>query len=184
MLRLCAVALILSSSFGLPAQTPSTTPAPPPGNGRSTQTFAIALPQAACPVQMHALQGGTAELIAARKLQVITGPAQLIRLVLSQGQAQMIASAQVTVRGLSGRNRTLQTYTTGNLQPDLTRVLAVTFSTGKEPGVFANLLLPGFTAVLTVQLESITYKDGTTWNMPGTLACRVAPDPLVLVAGR
>lgn len=184
MLRLSAVALILSVSIGLPAQTASTPPASQPEKGSRTQTFAILLPQTACPVRMHVLQGETAELIAARRLQIIDGPAQIIRLVLSQGQALQIVSAQVTVRGLSGKNRTLETYATGDLVPDLTRTLAATFSAGKEPGVFANLFLPGFTAVLTVQLDSITYKDGAIWSVPGTLACRVSPDPLVLIAGR
>jgi hypothetical protein len=33
-------------------------------------------------------------------------------------------------------------------------------------------------------LESLTYKDGSTWTVAGRQACRVAPDPMMLVADR
>jgi len=183
MLRLSAVALILAGSVCLPAQQAAPLPAPPPQMDRGTQTFALVLPQAACPVQMHALQGGSGELTAVRDGPA-GAPAQRIHLVLSGGQARQAAAAHVTVRGLSGRNRTVQTFAPLGLAPDRIRTLDVQFRPESATEVAADLSLPGFTAVLSVQLESLTYKDGTAWRVAGTRACRVAPDPLVLVAGR
>ena len=49
----------------------------------------------------------------------------------------------------------------------------------------ADLVLPGFSSVTFVQLKSITYKDGSSWKVDGQAeqACRVTPDPVMLIAG-
>ena len=184
MLRLSAVALILAASVCLPAQTAAPAPVPQPQMDLGTQNFVIVLPQPTCPVQMHALQGVSSGLTAVRDGQPPTAPAQRIHLVLSGGQARQVAAAHVTVRGLSGRNRTVRTFVTAVAAPDRTHALDVKFSPESTTEIAADLVLPGFTAVLSVQLDSITYVDGTAWLVSGTRACRVAPDPLVLVTGR
>lgn len=184
MLRLSAVALILASSVYLPAQTAAPTPVPQAQVDLSTQNFVFVLPQPTCPVQMHALQGGSSGLTAVRDGQPSNVPGQRIHLVLSGGQARQTTAAHVTVRGLSGRNRTVQTPATSGVVPDRIRTLDAKFSPESATEVAADLVLPGFTAVLSIQLDSITYTDGSVWMVSGKRACRVAPDPLVLVSGR
>jgi hypothetical protein len=44
----------------------------------------------------------------------------------------------------------------------------------------ADLVLPGFTAALTVELESVTLENGEVWSFGGE-TCRVVPDPLMLI---
>lgn len=136
----------------------------------------------ACPVQMHAQQGDSSEIRWANKLPATSG--QRIRLVLSQGRAGQVASAVVTARGLSGKNRTVQTLSTEGVTPDRTQTLEAKFAFDRETGAYADLFLSGFTAVLSVRLDSITYRDGSTWKADGSQLCRVAPDMLVRVAAR
>jgi hypothetical protein len=39
------------------------------------------------------------------------------------------------------------------------------------------------TAVLSIDLNSVTYADGSTGSFTGHDACRVVPDKLMLIAG-
>ncbi len=60
--------------------------------------------------------------------------------------------------------------------------MAVTFHPEDATSVAAELVLPGFTSVGSVELLSITYQDGSTWSLAKGEACRVVPDRLMLVA--
>jgi hypothetical protein len=43
---------------------------------------------------------------------------------------------------------------------------------------------PGLTAVVSIELMSVKYSDGSTWTPAQGKTCRVAPDPLMLVTQR
>ncbi len=155
---------------------------------QSSKDFVIAAP--ACPVSMHALQGHGSGLVAVRDAKPFEGPSQRIHLILSNPKSAMVASAKVKVFGLSAKNRLERTsdrsldLTNGDGASDLTRILDVTFAPKGDKDVSTDLVLPGFTSVRSVELESLTYKDGSTWTVAGQQACHVAPDPIMLVADR
>ena len=48
----------------------------------------------------------------------------------------------------------------------------------------SDLSLSRFTAVTSVDLNSITYADGTTWHTSSPAACSITPDLIMLVAAR
>jgi hypothetical protein len=123
-------------------------------------------------------------LVAVRDAKPTPGPSQRIRLVLSDATATHVVSAKVIVRGLSGRNHLLHTQLTRRESSDAAKSLDVQFAREDDNTVAAELLLPGFTSVSSVELESIRYDDGSIWAVAPNQACRVAPDPLMLVAGR
>jgi hypothetical protein len=139
---------------------------------------------------MHALQGSGTGQVAVRGDQRAVGVSQRIHLILTNPKSTKIAVAKVKVFGLSGKNRVEPaSYSTLDLTNqtskfDLTKTLDVAFTSEGERDVATDLILPGLTTVLLIQLESLTYKDGSTWAVAGRRACQVAPDPLVLVAGR
>ncbi len=155
-------------------------------DGKGKVTTIVVVPQGApaCPVQMHAAQGSGHGLVAVRNGQPAAGPVQHIHLVLAQGQASRVVSATVTAFGLSGKSRSVQTIDIRGPRPDHEQTLAVQFAQGEPGTVAADLALPGFTAVLTIRLDEVTYSDGTSWKLMDTEACRVAPDPLMLVSAR
>jgi hypothetical protein len=138
-----------------------------------------------CPVSMRALQGsGFGGLVKVRGEPPVSGPAQRIHLILANPKAAKVASASVIVLGLSPRSHVERALSNLVRPPDVTRTLEVRFNPEEEKSVAADLLLPGFTAVISLELQSMTYQDGTTWSVAGRRACQVAPDPLMLIAGR
>ncbi len=157
---------------------------------QSSKDFVMYPGAPACPVSMHALQGHGSGLVAARDAKPIEGPSQRIHLVLSNPKSAMVASAKVKVFGLSAKDRLERTsdrsfdLTNRDGASDLTRILDVTFAPEGEKDVSTDLLLPGFTSIRSVELESLTYKDGSTWTVDGMQTCHVTPDPIMLLADR
>jgi hypothetical protein len=138
----------------------------------------------ACPVSLHALQGSESGLVAVRDAKPSPGPSQRIHLILSDTLPDHALSVRVQVRGLSSKSQRMQTVMTSSDRTDLSRVLEVRLVRENENEVAAELLLPGFTSVRSLQLESIAYTDGSRWTLAAGQSCSVVPDPLMLVAGR
>ena len=136
-----------------------------------------------CPVHMQARQGGLRGMVKVRKgdpqSDTLPKPGQRILLILNRDLTH-IARATVTVRGLSARGRVQNTFSAKAGDPDLRRTLDVALTPdGSEDA--AELILPGFTSVTSVQLDSVTYADGIVWQAPPNHACSVAPDGIMLV---
>lgn len=142
------------------------------------------LPGATCPVSMRALQGSGGGLVAVRGAQPQEGPAQRIHLILDNPKAGKVVSARMMVRGLSPKSRAVETLTNQGRRPDMTRGIEARFLPDGANSVATDLVLPGFTAVNSIELKSVTYADGSTWTVSATDACRVTPNPMMLVSGR
>ncbi len=155
------------------------------GSGQVT-TIIVApfAPSSGCPVTMHALQGFGGDLLAARDGRPADGPDQRIHLILTRRNTVQVTSAHIRVKGLSGRNRTLQVLSANDAKPDRTQTIEVSFTEQDAASAAADLVLPGFTAVQSIELQSITYADGSTWRLESRNACQVASDPLVRVGNR
>ena len=154
-------------------------------DGTWTTTTATVPVEVLCPVTMDAKQGTGGGLIKVRGKDdpKATGPSQRIHLVVSDAKTAKVTGARVRVYGLSGRNRMLNTAS-GLDAPDLTRTVEATFAPDGKNQAAADLVLPGFTAVTRVVLKTIDYDDGSTWTPAGHQSCSVAPDRMMLVAGR
>ncbi len=151
--------------------------------GTRTSTVVIRM-QPSCPVGMHAKQGSGGGLVAARNGRPSDGPSQQIHLVLARRHSQQITGASVRVRGFSDKGRMERSIAIEDIVPDRSQMLDVEFTPDNDVEASADLVLPGFTSVQSVELQSITYADGSTWKMEKQNACTVAPDPMMLVAGR
>jgi len=150
-----------------------------------------------CPVSMQAKQGSGSGLVKVKKSQPKDGesvlsnkPGQHIHLILGKRPAefsnfQQITGATVTARGLSARGHLDRTPADiGNETSDLHRTLSVTFSAESDGTLYADLDLPGFTSVRSIQIESLSFKDSSIWNVDSVRTCVVTPDPLMLVASQ
>jgi hypothetical protein len=157
---------------------------------QSTTTFVIGLPASTCPVDMRASQSVGSHLLAVRgNQQHVDVLAQRIHLILTNfkspnSRSPRIAAAKLTVRGLSAKGRAIQTLSNQPGPSDLTRALDVTFSPDSENSVSTDLLLPGFTSVKSIELNAVTFADGASWRVSAQAACRVAPDPIMLISNR
>jgi hypothetical protein len=152
--------------------------------GSTSTSIVVIRMQPSCPVGMHAKQGSGGGLVAVRNGRPSDGPSLQIHLVLARRHSQQITGASVLVRGLSGKNRMERSNAIEDIVPDRSQMLDLKFTPDNAVEASADLVLPGFTSIQTVELQSITYADGSTWKMEKQNACTVAPDPMMLVAGR
>jgi hypothetical protein len=165
-----------------------------PAQSPNTQLQTRPLPQAqsdtACPIAMRARHAFflNKELIDGakpndRRPEDSKDAGMKLLLTLTDPDARQIAAANITVHGTNGNWR-LVPVNDGKGSPNVTRTLKVPFEPGENRGVDSYLALRGFTAVSSIVLNSVTYADGSTWKTIDAGACQVAPDPLMLIAGR
>lgn len=154
-------------------------------DGTWTTTTATVPVEILCPVSMDAKQGTGGGLIKVRGKDdpKPPEPAQRIHLVVSDAKSAKVTGARVRVYGLSGKNRMLNTLS-GLDTPDMIRTMEVSFAAEGKSQAATDLVLPGFTAITRVVLKTIEYDDGSTWTPAGHQSCSVAPDRMMLVAGR
>jgi hypothetical protein len=187
------------------AQSPSPATAPGAGfttayvttfDGTTSKTAAVTIRVSTCPVYMQAKQGSGSGLVMVRKSGPDDGqsapsskPGQRIHLILGRmpgahfGDPQQITGAMVTAKGLSARDHLEPALDLLSNRPsDIRRTMNVIFSTEKDGTISADVILPGFTSVSSIRLDSVDLKDGSTWTLPDLKACVVTPDPLMLVA--
>lgn len=115
------------------------------------------------------------------------GMGQWLHLTLANRGSSEIVSATVTIHGMSGKARITQATlgSGGNNGPaDAEHTVTVQFSAASPGLATGNAWAPGMTAVQRIDLDSVVYADGTVSNFAGQQACRVTPDPLMLIAGR
>jgi hypothetical protein len=135
-----------------------------------------------CPIGMEARQGVWDHTIKVHQgeNQYKSSFGQRIVLTLTGTHEAKIVAATILVRGFDGKNRMLETSSS---EGGATKVLRTGFTESSNDTVSADLYISGFTAVTSVKLQDVTYSDGTTWRADRTNSCRVAPDPLMLIAG-
>jgi hypothetical protein len=180
------LSVVAFGSLAVAAQGPAQAPAQT-SVAASPNVYALPVPSGLdCPVSMHAQQQGGLGILTARddrgESRRRSGVAQHIRLILGgAGNSTQIVSAKVTVRGTSPKGRMTPTVLNQDASPDARKTLVITFKADGSEGASANLVLPGFTSVTSISLDSLTYADGSIWRPSNGRGCRTAPDLLMLV---
>ena len=190
MLRTAAGLVLLFCSLALTAQNSSGTPVPQAPEVQVPSNGAIVVLPGwfdACPIAMHASQGVWDHTIRIRdgeKGSAVQPFGQRISLNLKDSQSDHIVSATVRVRGWNGKHRMLSTPTDSNQRWNAEKTLKIRFVDENDGSVSGDLWIGGFTGVDSLQLVDLTYADGRIWKPSGSAACRVQPDPLMLISGR
>jgi hypothetical protein len=107
----------------------------------------------------------------------------MLHLILTNPDSRRLVSARVRVHGLSGKGHVTQTLS-GQNNSDAAATLDVQLAQGQGKDASGDLRVTNMTAVLSIDLNSVTYADGSTWSFSGREACRVAPDKMMPIAGR
>ena len=189
--------VVLFGSATLLAQTPAT---PNPGSAQASmayrsqsQTYIVPAPTAAgCPVSMHALHGSGGGLVMTSRPQSApandadpknagSGVEQRIHLILggTKNFSRVIA-AKVTVYGSNGKLRFDEA--SSNQPWSATRTLDLKLDAAPDGAESTDMILPGFSSVQSITVNSLTFADGSTWTSFNGKACQVAPDPFMLVS--
>jgi hypothetical protein len=137
----------------------------------------------ACPVSLHAQQSAAA---AARR-EVGSweshpeGVAQSLHLTVADPEARRIVAANITVRGFADMGRMVPILSTQS-GSDAAKTIEVRFLAGSAREATADLRVPGLTAVSAIDLNSVTYSDGSVWKLAAGASCRSWIDGLMLVS--
>jgi hypothetical protein len=117
------------------------------------------------------------KLLAQRPVPAIN---QQIHLIMTNLSSRDIVSAQFTAHGFSNKRRTV--YAGAAQAPDLSSTKEVVVDVKGNGQASSDLSLGYFTAVSSIDLNSITYTDGSTWRSASPGACSVVPDGVMLIA--
>jgi hypothetical protein len=176
MIRAAAVSfVVLLGSAALAAQ------ANPQGFGVSgmepVQTTVIQLPQpAGCPVLLNARQapGGNPMVVNGVRIK---GIAQLLHLIVTSPNSKRVVAANVTVHGFANKGRVVPTLSAQD-SSDATKTFDVKFP-AEPKEISTDLAVPGFSAVSAIDLNSVTYADGSTWKLAAGSTCSSRIDPIM-----
>jgi hypothetical protein len=108
------------------------------------------------------------------------GVGQRLHLKLHSPDGRTITSATVNLRGWTAKGRTAKVGSSDDAFLGA-RTLTVPFALDADRMSSADIWVPGLTAVVSVELLSVKFSDGSTWIPVQGHACRVAPDHLMLV---
>jgi hypothetical protein len=194
-LVLLSSAILLSSPMALAAQNAVPRPqglgvAGTAGQPNQLTALRLAPPAMGCPVSLRAQHLADFGMVRTGNTHR-EGVGQRLHMALTDNRASKIVRATVTVHGYSNKAR-LTESAMGSGGSDAALTVTVPFYSAPpgapsgSPSELAagDVWVAGMTAVATVDLDSVTYADGSVWKFAGQAACRFTPDPLMLVAGR
>jgi hypothetical protein len=153
-----------------------------PGNQVSqSAVLKLAPPADRCPVSLRAQQmpgwgrmavGGAADKTLAQRLH----------LTATASHSGPVVAANITVRGYAGQPRFTPIGPSGEDAGEASKTLDVTFAPAHGRDASTDFALAGFSAVTVVDLNSITYSDGSTWKLNAGSSCRTWIDGTMLIA--
>ena len=111
------------------------------------------------------------------------GVAQHLHLTATDPQARQIVAANITVLGFSDKPRALATGPAPD-SPNASRPMEVRFASDPGLQAAADLTVPGLSAVTAIDLNSVTYSDGSTWKLAAGSVCRSPIDGFMLIGNR
>lgn len=141
-------------------------------------------PPSECPLDMHVRQGIGGKMMATDKdgaqAEMFT---TRLRLLLNnrtqERNSQHMVKARVKVRGVGADPRILPADSNLDGRGNLAMTVTINLTADSNPGFSGDLVLPGFTAALMVELQSVTLDDGAVLTFSDS--CRVPPDGLMPV---
>ncbi len=142
---------------------------------------AVAPATGACPVGFSARHADVGAMLNVSPATKPSGPAYNLRFVPRDGGA--ITQAKITLHGISGHH----VIPAGNGPHAASNETSEAFtlalsSDGRD--LFTSVVYPGkLTGVTSVELNELTYADGTKWHETAGARCEIAQNGYMLVAG-
>ncbi len=172
MRNLLGMSALLSLAVPVLAQAPS--------QGASGAVAVIQSQTAGCPVGFAARRSPDGGLISVSP--GTKAHRQSYELTFTPGSEHAITQARITLHGLAG-GRVLPAK--DSAAGDATESFNVSPSgSHAKPFLHSTVYTSKLTGVQWVELNELTYADGSTWHESGATTCRVAPNGFMLVAGK
>ena len=159
-------------------------PASPEASLQSATTATILTMPAmgeSCPVELRAQPGVAPGMVIVVDGNTSTSQKLNLRLTNSIDR-RAIASAQITVHGLTAHGRISPAAFSNSEADTVSKHVDLSLSVAPGTSASTDLLFRGFTSILWIDLDSITYADGSMWYSSAQRKCQVVPDRFMLVA--
>jgi hypothetical protein len=151
---------------------------------------AVAANPSACPVELSAAQHGAGVLLATGPKRTVPTPhnqqtQQSIDLSMKSTRLERIVAAELEVHGTSNKSRVVRTAAVaGQPMADAVRNVHLANSVPADQTRMHTVAVNDLTSVAWISVIELRYADGSTWHAGPGRECRVAPDPLMLVADK
>ncbi|HEY0162275.1 MAG TPA: hypothetical protein VGB69_06325 [Edaphobacter sp.] len=165
---LCAALLFGSSSLSLCASDLPSQPV--------TATATLSTMGPGCPVSLQAQHGPGAVV---QTKTSVREAGQRLELHWENLQAKDIIGVTILARGYDATPRILPV---GGMTPPLKKTFDLELKVSGHGTAITDFAAQSFAAVKWIDLESITYADGTRWNVAEGKNCRISPNGFMLVA--
>ncbi|MGA7859474.1 MAG: hypothetical protein WCA11_16185 [Terracidiphilus sp.] len=169
-----ALALLLSPSLSI-AQNAANSP---------TQSVFVLPPVLyTCPIGMRAEHAPDIHRVYVQGDTRTESSAMQLKFILTNRRPGQIVAANITAHGRKGKAEIIPAVASraSGDSADTAKTMDVSFASGADESVNTNIVLPGFSYVTFIELNSVTYANGTTWKFAPRDDCQVAPDPLMLI---
>jgi hypothetical protein len=113
--------------------------------------------------------------------QVKPSSEQWLDLKMTNFSTREIVRAEITVHGLSYKQRLVPVSAPA---PDLWKTVEVALDVKGNGSGSSELSFGHFSNIRTVDLNSITYADGSTWHASSPGACSVAPGLIMRISAQ
>jgi hypothetical protein len=145
----------------------------------SQPTILIVAPSSVCPVGLRAQHGTDGGLVAIRNAgRHQTG--QSLRVTVTNTHPVKIVGVQLTVHGVTDKPQLKLAGAPEGADANIARTVDLQLDVAARKDASAGLSLPRFTAVLYLDLDAVTYADGSSWHARTPGSCRVQPDLFML----
>jgi hypothetical protein len=175
---LCSIAVLLGSMTSLAQDS---------GRNVSQAVVASVIPGSMnCPVDFSAQRGlGPGQML--RSLDnghKDQGPSQAVQLTLNNTSYSEIVGVHVTAYGLNAKGQVTPANAESNDSSSIQKSYDLKFTVDPKAIGTVEMALAGFTAVTFLNIDSIQYAGGTTWQPSAQHACHVVPDGIMLISSR
>jgi hypothetical protein len=134
-----------------------------------------------CPVSLFADRRSDMEMVRARWAFRANGPAQGLHISLIHFVTPKIESAEITVYGVTTRASVLPVGVASN---EISKTFSLHPRDGSKDFQEATVWMYQVGALTRVELNSLTYADGSVWHESDGSKCRAVPSLFLLVGAK
>ena len=118
------------------------------------------------------------------KGQQDSGPSQNLHLTLTNPTYSQIVGVRVTAYGLNAKGQLTPAVTATTNSSAMQKSFELNLKVNPKSVDSVDLVLTGFTAVTFLNVDSIRYAGGSTWQPSAQHTCHVVPNSIMLIGSR
>jgi hypothetical protein len=145
-------------------------------------TKGSSIPSANCPIAMTAKYGTGGGLEVVQGAPQHRGIGQELHIRITNAKLAVVSAVRITVQGWNGQGRTVPAQEMDLGQAGASRKMILAMTIAPRQTVDKYVWVNGLTSVDSIYLDAVLYQDGSSWEPKASAACRVVPDPLMLIS--